>query len=281
MGWQALVAYLAAGVVAYLGYRAGALSANGAVAACLVGGTIFGFGGVGWAILLVLFFISSSALSFFKARDSRKIKAAETFEKGGRRDAAQVFANGGVAALMALLAGVSGYPLINSAGNSYLHFLFSGYAGALAAATADTWATEIGVLSRTAPRMITTRRVAEAGTSGAITWIGSIASIAGALVIGMAAALLAMSFGLTQGIPLRLVIAALAGGIAGSLFDSLLGATVQAAYWCPRCQKATESRLHRCGTQAQLRHGLAFVNNDLVNLMATAVGAAVAVAISY
>ena len=281
MGWQVLGAYLAAGVVAYLGFRAGALSASGAVAACLVGGTIFGFGGVGWAILLALFFISSSALSFFKARDSRKIKAAETFEKGGRRDAAQVFANGGVAALIALLAGVAVYPFIDLAGNPYLPFLFGAYAGALAAATADTWATEIGVLSRTAPRMITTGRVAEAGTSGAVTWIGSIASIAGALFIGLAAALLAVIFGPSQDISLGLMVAALTGGVAGSLADSLLGATVQATYWCPRCQKATESHMHRCGTETQIRRGLAFVNNDLVNLMATVAGAAVAGAISY
>ena len=281
MGWQALIAYLAAGVVAYLGYRAGALSKSGAVAACVVGGTIFGFGGVGWAVLLVLFFISSSALSTFKARDSRKIKAAETFDKGGRRDAAQVLANGGVAALMALLAGVSVFPFTDLENYLYPTFLVSAYAGALAAATADTWATEIGVLSKAPPRMLTTGQVAEVGTSGAVTWVGSLASIAGALFIGLAAALLnmLMLFGPYQVNPLRLMLAALAGGVAGSLFDSLLGATVQASYWCPRCQKATESRLHRCGTRTQLRRGFAIISNDLVNLAATLVGAVVAATI--
>src|SRR5205085_7234697 len=120
------------------GYRAGALTFDGAVAACLVGGTIFGFGGLGWAALLVLFFVSSSALSFVKVADARKVKAAETFEKGGRRDAAQVLANGGIAALLSLLS-----LLMTSAAPG----LFSGHVGALAAGTADTWAAEIVILS--------------------------------------------------------------------------------------------------------------------------------------
>jgi uncharacterized protein (TIGR00297 family) len=242
------------------------------MSACLVGGTVFGFGGLGYAVLLVLFFASSSLLSFFKSGDARKQKAAETFEKGGERDAGQVLANGGIAALAALLQGLSG-------GNPALVGMF---VGALAAATADTWATELGVLSQSEPRLLTTSSVVPAGTSGAVTWLGSGAATLGAGLIGIVAALLAFFplFSLPSTHALSFVLAGLLGGSAGTLADSLLGATVQGSYWCPRCEKPTESRVHRCGTPTILRRGLAWVNNDMVNLAGTLVGAAVGAVIA-
>jgi uncharacterized protein (TIGR00297 family) len=269
-----LLAYFAAGLVALLGYRVKALSIDGAIAACIVGGTILGFGGWVPAILLVFFFASSSALSFVGANDPRKRRAVETFEKGGRRDAAQVIANGGVAALLAFLS--------YFADSSALPLLGAALVGALAEATADTWATEIGVLSKQQPRLITTGRPAPAGTSGAITALGTAAGDSGALVTGIVAALASSvpifgsPFGGAYAGSLVLIAAALVGGTIGMLFDSLLGATVQASYICPRCQKPTESRVHHCGTPTELVHGLPWLNNDLVNLLSTAMGAVVA-----
>lgn len=274
------MAPLLAGAVAYAGYRVDALSGSGAWAACIVGGTIFGFGGLLWAVLLILFFASSSLLSFFKASDSRKQRAAQTFEKGGRRDAAQALANGGVGAALALALPSAGMLTVGAplqyVGTQGGMMLFSAYVGALAASTADTWATEIGVLSRSLPRMITTWKQAEAGTSGAVTPLGSVAGFGGALFIGLSAAALTVLFPFeshTNPTPFIFVLAALVGGIGGPLADSLLGATVQASYWCPLCQKPTESRLHKCGTQAHLVRGLPSINNDAVNFLATLTGA--------
>jgi uncharacterized protein (TIGR00297 family) len=264
-----LAAYALAGLIGYLGYRARALSWDGAVAACLVGGTVFGFGGVGCAVLLVLFFASSSVLSFFKSGDARKQRAAETFEKGDRRDAAQVLANGGMAALAALSLGLT-------AGNTAAIF-FGAFVGALAAATADTWATEIGVLSKSEPRMVTTDKIVPVGTSGGVTWLGSIAAMTGAGLIGTVASLLVFFpfFSVPSIQPFSLFLAGLLGGTAGMLSDSLLGATLQASYLCPRCGKPTESRIHKCGTTTEIARGLPWVNNDLVNVAGTAVGAAI------
>lgn len=261
-----LLSYLLAAAIGYLGYRARALSLSGAVAACVVGGTVFGFGGLGAAALLVAFFASSSLLSFFKAGDPAKRRAAETFDKGGRRDAAQVVANGGVAALVALLGYFFPSPLLAGA-----------FLGSLAAATADTWATEVGVLSSKRPRLITTGAVVEVGTSGGVTLVGSVSAAAGALFIGIVAALLSLlpvGSGLAAW-AFSAIASALVGGIAGSFADSLLGATVQASYYCPACAKLTESRVHRCGNVSTPVGGAAWVNNDLVNLAATAVGGAV------
>lgn len=265
-----LFAYLLAAVVGYLGYRARALSASGAVAACLVGGMVFGFGGLPSAVLLVLFFASSSLLSFFKAQDPAKSKAAETFDKGGRRDAAQVIANGGAAAFSALLAYFFPAP-----------FFMGAFLGSIATATADTWATELGVLSKRQPRLVTTGTPVQAGTSGGVTLQGTLASAGGALLIGLSASIFLFATpGAQTDNALVVLMVALFGGVAGSFFDSLLGATVQASYFCPACNKPTESKVHRCGTRTTLVRGAGWINNDLVNLAATLFGGLVGGAIA-
>ena len=267
--WEwVLAAYLLAALVAYAGYRAKALTAQGAIAASVVGGTIFGLGGLAWAVILIAFFISSSALSFFKASDLRKRLASDTFDKGGRRDGAQVLANGGVAALLAALSA----PL----GSASFPYLFAGYVGALAAATADTWATELGVLSQSRPRLLTTWAEVDAGTSGAVTLTGIGAASAAALFMGIVsstALLLLPGEGFASRFAVPVVIAAVVGGLGGSMLDSLLGATLQASYWCPRCDKATESRIHRCGVRSNQVRGINLIDNDVVNFAATLAGA--------
>src|SRR5574341_1853160 len=122
------------------------------------------------------------------------------------RTAGQVLANGIVAAACAVAH--SGRAAV---------WIVAGFAGAVAAATADTWATEIGLLSRTPPRLITTGRVCEPGQSGGITSLGTRGGIAGAGVIALLGnVLLGTSF-------LGVMIA----GIAAMLVDSLLGATLE------------------------------------------------------
>jgi uncharacterized protein (TIGR00297 family) len=273
--------YLVAGVIGYLGYRARALTWDGAVAACLVGGSIFGFGGPGWAMLLVVFFVSSSLLSFVGRRDPRKNRASEAFEKGGRRDAWQVVANGGVAALAALLAGIARTALPDSDQQVIaVVSLFWMFVGVMSAATADTWATEMGVLSPASPRLITNWRRVQAGTSGGVTALGSGAALIGAALIWLAATWIVIAgpdpFAIRDhliGIYYwELLPVALVGGLGGMLVDSLLGATVQAQYVCPVCNKPTESRVHRCGSATRLVGGVPWINNDVVNVAGTLVG---------
>jgi uncharacterized protein (TIGR00297 family) len=66
-------------------------------------------------------------------------------------------------------------------------FTWTGFVAALAAANADTWATELGVLSRKEPRLLTTGQKVEKGTSGAVSGYGILAAVAGAAAIGLLA----------------------------------------------------------------------------------------------
>jgi len=157
-------------------------------------------------VLLLAFFVLSTLLS----------------HRGTARNERQVIANGGIAALAAL------------AGN-WLWF-----AGAIAAANADTWATEIGSHSRTPPRLITSWARVSAGTDGGMTLLGTAGGVAGAGFIA------GVSFVLGQ----RGLLVIATGGIVGMLLDSLLGATVQGK--------------------------VRWMDNDAVNLAATLAGAACA-----
>jgi len=254
---QLIIGFFLAIVVAFLAYRARSLNRSGAYAAFVVGTVIFGLGGLGWAILLLIFFITSSGLS--RAFKKRKREANEKYAKGGQRDAGQVLGNGGIATLFAAL-----YYFFPDAPWTWL-----GFAAALAAVNADTWATELGVLNPTSPRLITDlRKVVDKGTSGGVSLVGTLASLAGAGLIGLGAALLS-PFGVNWSFFIIVTIA----GLLGALFDSLLGATVQAIYYCPACQKETERYpTHGCGIGTNQIRGWKWLDNDLVNFACGAFG---------
>jgi uncharacterized protein (TIGR00297 family) len=255
-------AFLLSSGIGILAYRRRSLSKSGVGGAIFTGTTITGLGGWNWGLTLVFFFVSSSLLSHFRARDKART-AADKFSKGGERDIAQVAANGGIATLAALLYGLSKAPAILRSA------LEAGYVGALATATADTWATELGVLSSQPPRLLTSGKVTAPGTSGGITPLGTAAAAAGALALGL------ISW-LPRPTQRTLPLIALVSGLAGSFFDSLLGATVQATYYCPMCTSETERRIHNCGTPTQHIRGLSRLDNDGVNFLATLWGALVA-----
>jgi uncharacterized protein (TIGR00297 family) len=245
---------LAAGLgggVAALAYWRRALTLDGAFGAAVVGGIVFGRGGLPAAGALLTFFSTSSVLS--RVGTSRKGQGSLAQAKGARRDVWQVLANGGIATSSMVLGRQRGG---------------GGFLGALSAAGADTWATELGMLAGRDPRLITTLRPVEPGTSGGITPEGLAASWAGAMSVGLAWSLLGGGW---RGVPLAVV-----AGVGGSLVDSWLGATLQALYRCATCDALTEEPLHRrCGQPAELVRGQAWVTNDTVNALATLAGAAI------
>lgn len=257
---QLLIGVFLAASVSAAAWMAGSLSISGALAAAAIGSLIFGLGGLPWALLLLVFFISSSALS--RAFFWRKNTLSEKFSKGSRRDWGQVLANGGLGAglviVQAFLPGET-WPWV-------------AFAGGMAAVNADTWATEVGVLSPVPPRLVTTGRSVERGESGGVTLLGNLAAIGGGALVGVVAA--ALSPGM---MPLALAAILALAGAGGSLLDSFLGATVQAIYHCPGCQKETERHpYHTCGAQTSRLRGWRWLNNDLVNFISSLFGAGTA-----
>jgi len=259
---QTLSGLILAILVAFAAYHTRSLNKSGALAATLVGTIIFGIGGWRWAVLLLTFFITSSVLS--RAFRKRKVGLSEKFSKGHERDAGQVFGNGGLATFFAALHAI--YP------DSLLPWI--GFAASLAAVNADTWATELGVLNPSPPRMITNlRQQVEKGTSGGVSLFGTLASLSGAAVIALPAILLSPTGTLTLGYFFLITVA----GLAGSFFDSFLGATVQAMYFCPTDNKETEKYpIHTCGTQTVHIRGLTWLDNDWVNFACGAFGSLIA-----
>lgn len=101
--YSILSGILLGSMIAAVAYRFKALSLSGAIAAAVLGTIVFGLGGISHTIVLLVFFTSSTMLS--KLIHQRKIQVNEKYAKGSRRDAWQVWANGGVAGVI-VLAGV-------------------------------------------------------------------------------------------------------------------------------------------------------------------------------
>jgi uncharacterized protein (TIGR00297 family) len=243
-----------AAIVASISLKAQFLDKSGAVATFLLAAVIFGSGGCKWILPILLFFVLSSLLS--KLGSEEKIGYDTMFEKGSKRDYAQVMANGGVAAGVMICYMFYQKPIL------YIFYLAS-----IAAAMADTWATEIGTLSKQQPRLFSTFKKVAPGTSGGVTFAGLIGAILGAFLI----ALCAWQFldnPATNDIPIILFGITISGFLA-SLFDSLLGATIQVQYQCPICHKTTEKKIHCEGVLAQPVSGFRWMNNDMVNFLNT------------
>jgi uncharacterized protein (TIGR00297 family) len=206
---------------------------------------IFGTGGFMWIVPILTFFVLSSALS-------KLPKTENTLEKNPRRDIIQVIANGGAATIISVI-------------NFYSpnNLLFIVYLAAIAAATADTWASEIGLLSPWNPIHITKLKSVIKGTSGGISLLGTLGSVLGATVIGIT--------GVQLGLPASLLGIIVFTGIAGGLVDSVIGGSIQATFQCTDCNDITEKRKH-CNLPSMHVSGLYILDNDMVNFLNTISG---------
>ena len=247
----------------WLAWRGRALDTSGAVAASLFGWTLLCTGEPVWIVPGLAFFASTAVLS--RWRTAKKAEAGLLASKGTRRDVEQVLANGGIAWSAAALSLVLPET-----------WLLMAYLGALAVAAADTWATEVGTLGDT-PRLVTTGRRVPPGTSGAVSVLGSLAAVAGAACVAVAAL---PWLDAVHDHPYLLAGVVVLGGVGGSFVDSLLGATLQAQFYDPNEDRWTERRPlpSESGQRAPSTRGLAWMQNEHVNALATLVGGAFAAA---
>jgi len=264
-------------IVAGAAYKKRSLSGSGFAAAFVVGTLLYATGSLAWFGTLLVFFITSTLLSKWKHRQKAAVEA--NYAKTGRRDAGQVIANGGLGVIMCLGHVFWPHPL-----------WWAGFIGVMATVNADTWATEIGGLSRSQPRSIVSGRRVPAGTSGGVTRLGLAASAAGGLLIGASGWALSGGSLLPEAaaasvpggegaaaLGILLLLGGL-GGLLGSLADSWLGAVLQVMYRCPVCGRELEKSRH-CDAAAVRTRGLAFMNNDTVNMLSSLLGGAVSAAL--
>ncbi len=236
-------------LIFYLAFKLRSLKSGGAVTAFMMGILIFGTGGIKWIAPILAFFVLSSILSKLGK------KSAESTQKGSNRDVLQVLANGGVPMIIAIVHFFHPFDL------AYVMFL-----GSIAAATADTWATEIGFFSKWNPRHILNFKRIKKGTSGGVTLLGFMGSALGAAVIVAIGRSVAGERLLISGYWIIMA------GFVGSLVDSILGGSIQAKFTCAVCNKETEKRLH-CERQTSHSSGFKWLDNDGVNFVNTIVGA--------
>jgi len=243
------------GIVAFGAFRKQAVDASGAAVGAAVGTAILFAGGFPAYALLVGFFLSSTAVGriFVGKRLDRRIE-----EKGSRRDAFQVLANAGTAAIAAVLYAIT----------KDVIWLVA-FATAFAEANADTWASEIGVLYRKLPRSILSGKELQPGASGGVSPLGFFASALGAAFIGLLFAAAYGGLGLVPNASWGLVALIAAGsGFAGAVIDSLLGAAIQAQYTCAVTGRYTERPITD-GKPNILVRGYRWVTNDMVNFLST------------
>ena len=239
----ALAAVLVIGLIAYWKRQ---LNLSGVVAAVVMGAAATVMGGF-TSLSLYLFFLISAAVI---GKLSKRIRGLDRIhKKGGRRDAVQVLANGGAALAAMLIHAFDSSPV-------YLAV----FTACLAEACSDTWASEIGVLSKSEPVSILTFTKVPKGLSGGVSLLGTCSAMLSSILYGI------FAFSCYDGINLSLVMVVIFSSFAGVMTDSVLGATLQAHFYDEKEDIITEHSRDREGNALKLVRGLRFMDNDMVNL---------------
>lgn len=240
-----------------------AIDGRGFLASAAVGFAVIFGGGFSWFLVVAVFFTVGVAFTWYKYEYKKKLGGAQ--EKGGARNWPNILANGGVASIFAV--GEFVYP------SEAFAALFL---GSIATAAADTVATELGLLNERPPRLITRpSKEVPPGTSGGVSLLGFVGAALASAIIGLMALFLGI-----LGPNLLVVVLSVVGGMVGAVVDSLLGATVQRKGFCRVCLRQTEALKH-CGESTNTTGGLPFIENNIVNALATLAGGVASLALLW
>lgn len=239
-------AILLAGFCAWLMHRFKWVDPPATIVSAFIAAIAWAFGGLQWLLPIGVFFITSSLLTHYKQAVPSERKP---------RDILQAMVNGALPILPIAGFAINGRPI--------WYFL---YVGSVATANADTWSTEIGRFAKKLPRSLKTFRIVDRGTSGAVSYLGTFASILGGILIGITAAVVGPS-------PWRfpLVVTGACVGPIGSFIDSMVGAWIQGKFQCSVCQRICETPSH-CGKPTYHVSGFKWMNNSLVNAIVNVAG---------
>lgn len=262
-----LVAILLSSIIAIGAYKKKSLSRSGAITGFLVMSIHIAAGYRYGAVLLIFFFTSSKLTKM--GEDKKRIIDAD-FKQGGQRNWIQVLANSGISLLLVLAAGVlTGWEdkCLDSKESALVTALIGGIIAHYSCCNGDTWSSELGMLSKSQPRLITTFKPVRKGTNGAVTTTGLLAAAAAGSIIGLTSVL----FGLfttkcSSDVAMKqLLIFPLAtvAGLCGSLIDSVLGATLQFSGFCSVRNKV----VGKPGPTVKRISGLSILDNNAVNLV--------------
>ena len=235
------------------------LNFKGTISSIFMGNLVYLVTGIGGFILVIEFFIIGFIGTKFRFKQKRKKGLAQ--EKDGIRSWENVLANGFAFSLFGTIYHYTNNEL----------FLFA-FIASIAIATGDTLATEIGLLSSNKPKLITNFKDVEAGKSGGITILGIFASIIGIIIIIISS--LVIGFVLNY----YSIFAIIIGSFVGILIDSIIGATIQAQYYCVDCKKYSELQYHH-KKKNELTKGYSFIDNNIVNLLSTTIGSVLSILI--
>ncbi len=252
--FRASIGLIFSTAIAYGAYTKKSLSLSGAIGAIILGTGMAVTSWIYGSTIMILFFISSSLLSHYKKNKKKKVE--KQFHKTGKRDIYQVLANGGIGLIYSILYFISKNPM-------FLILLSISFA----TANNDTWATEIGVLDKRNPISLRNFKKVDRGTSGAISFLGTLAGLAGSILIALFSVIIIilLNIKILDLNNVQVVLVVSTGGFIGGLIDSLLGATIQGIYFTEE-EIETEKKIYN-GQKTRLVRGFSIFNNDLINFL--------------
>jgi uncharacterized protein (TIGR00297 family) len=254
--WLLLGAQVFSITVGALSYKKGSISFSGLLALLVISSLFIWLQEI--AMLFVVFYMFASSSILSKYKKSQKTDIEKVVAKTGGRDYIQALANLGTAAALTVV----------------YHFfpqeiLLAAILGTVATANADSWASEIGGLSKQKPVLITTLKPIQKGLSGGITLMGTLGGVAGSLFLVLMSVLTIQWLSPFTGNLTILVISSFIAGSIGFMCDSLLGAYLQALYKHPLTLLLTEKH----SKNAELVKGFPWIDNDMINFITTVIGA--------
>ena len=241
-----LISFLLSFLLALLAYYKKALTNNALILAFIFAIIISFFGGISSFLILAIVFILNLIAGKIQKEKRNKINK-NILKKQDKKDTMEIIANVGAGTFILIIYGLTN--------NSLLLVV---YASIMAESIADSLASDIGVLSKKDPFNILTFKRSKPGLSGNTSLLGIFASFIGSLIIGL------IYFIFNHNL-IHLIIITLSGTI-GNIIDSLLGATLQVKYKCPKCEIITEQETH-CNTKTTRIKGYKIFDNDIINLI--------------